>query len=280
MRFGSSDIHLWTDLGAAVQRAQVGEHVEVTIRRGGAVVTERVQLTQADVPTPIAGMAGAPSSAPAAPVPSPENSCMPLPYRVLPLPEDAARRVAANPQCRYDRTQLLALDEQHFDQDLANGGWRGVAARPSCESVAADLVRDYQETHGSHSGILYWHEGQLRAMAGDYKRAITAMEHALNPLNTDDLSGWNLYVDATIDFLKRDRAALLEARTRLAAIRPMNGEQVQDGFVSERTSSGQEVKVRWPANLDVVDGLVHCFDKPYRAAYASECRSLGTAPVP
>jgi hypothetical protein len=85
-------------------------------------------------------------------------------------------------------------------------------------------------------------------------------------------------VDATIAFLKRDRVALVEARARLAAVRPMNGAVVQDGFLSLPTSSGQVVKVRWPVNLDVVDGLVHCFDKPYRTAYGRECRPSDTAP--
>jgi hypothetical protein len=153
-------------------------------------------------------------------------------------------------------------------------------AQPGCESVAADLLRDYRETHGSRSGILYWHEGQLRATAGDYKRAITLLEQARTPPNTDDLSGWNDYVDATIAFLKRDRAALLAARTRLSAVRPMNGMTVQNGFISLRMSSGQTATVRWPVNLDVVDGLVHCFDRPYRVAYGSECRPPDTAPAP
>jgi hypothetical protein len=153
-----------------------------------------------------------------------------------------------------------------------------VAARPGCDSVAADLVRDYRESHGSRSGILYWHEGQLRALAGDYESATMLMEQSRD---ADDPSvGWNVYVAATIAFLNRDRAALLEARARLAALRPMNGEQVQDGFISFRTGSGQMMRVRWPLNLDVVDGLVRCFDKPYRAAYGAECRSPGPAPAP
>jgi hypothetical protein len=179
---------------------------------------------------------------------------------------------AAQPQCRYDRPQLLALDEPQFDQDVNNGGWRALAAQPGCESAAADLIRDFRETHGSHAAILYWHEGQLRATAGDSKRAIAVLEQARMPVETD-AAGWNFYVDATIAFLKRDRAALLEARTRLAAVRPLNDMPVQDGFISMPMSTGQVVKVRWPPNLDVVEGLVHCFDKPYRVAYGSECRS-------
>jgi hypothetical protein len=186
---------------------------------------------------------------------------------------------AAQPQCSYDRTQLLAMDERHFDQDVENGGWRGVAAQPGCESVAADLVRDYRETHANRSAILFWHEGQLRADAGDPERAMTVLEQARMPPDTGDPSGWNFYVDATIAFLKRDRAALLQARTRLAAVRPMDGMTVQDGFTSISTNSGQTVKMRWPPNLDVVDGLVHCFDRPYRAAYGSDCRSPDNAPA-
>jgi hypothetical protein len=58
-----------------------------------------------------------------------------------------------------------------------------------------------------------------------------------------------------------------------AAVRPINGMPVQDGFISMPTSTGQVAKVRWPPNLDVVEGLVHCFNKPYRVAYGSECRS-------
>jgi PDZ domain len=280
VHFGGTDIKEWRDLPRAVQLAHAGDHVGVLVNREGVRVTLQVQFTQADVVAPSAVGASAPGPAPTlgAP-PSPvANGCISQPYRVLPLPADARARLAAKPQCRYDRIQLLALNEQQFDQDLENGGWRGVAARSGCESVAADLVRDYRETHRSRFGILYWHEGQLRAMAGDYKRAITVMEQSRDA--DDPSGGWNLYVDATIAFLKRDRAALLEARTRLAAIRPMNGEQVQDGFVSLRTSSGQEVKVRWPVNIDVVDGLIQCFDRPYRAAYGSECRSPASSPAP
>jgi hypothetical protein len=181
------------------------------------------------------------------------------------------RSAAAQPQCNYDRTQLLALDEQHFDQDVKNGGWRALTAQPGCESVAADLIRDYRQSHDSHATMLYWHEGQLRATAGDYPAAIALLEQARMP--PSDSSGWNFYVDATIGFLRRDRGALLEARSRLAAVRPLNGMAVQDGFVSLPMSSGQVAKVRWPPNLDVVDGLVHCFDQPYGAAYGSTCRS-------
>lgn len=73
--------------------------------------------------------------------------------------------------CTFDRAKLLALDEYSFDQDI-NGGWRAVAQHEQCTEVAADLIREYRETHGLVSTILYWHEGQLRATAGSTDEAI------------------------------------------------------------------------------------------------------------
>lgn len=36
--------------------------------------------------------------------------------------------------------------------------------------------------------------------------------------------------------------------------------------------NGQTRKVRWPPNIDVVEGLLHSFDKSYTEAYRDECR--------
>ena len=60
----------------------------------------------------------------------------------------------ASADCSYDREALMALDEHSFDQDLA-GGWRKLADIPDCREIAADLVRDYRESHHLTSGILY-----------------------------------------------------------------------------------------------------------------------------
>lgn len=185
--------------------------------------------------------------------------------------------VNANAGCNYDKARLMALDEQHFDQDTSNGGggWRAVAAESGCELAAADLIRDYREAHGSQSDILYWHEAQLRAFAGDYKQAILLMERSHKPMNSDP-GGWNPYVDATIAFLQKDRSALGEARARLAAMQPSPDQgmpPVKDGFIELPMANGQTMKMRWPPNLDVVDGLIRCFDRPYSSAYGNDCRT-------
>src|ERR1700730_4707468 len=114
--------------------------------------------------------------------------------------------------CIFDRAKLLALDEHSFDQDM-NGGWRAVAQHEDCTEVAADLIREYRETRGLVSTILYWPEGPLRALAGATDEAIRLFEKSRK---ADDAFGWNLYVDASIAFLRHDKPALLAAREALA----------------------------------------------------------------
>jgi hypothetical protein len=161
--------------------------------------------------------------------------------------------------CIFDRAKLLALDEHSFDQDM-NGGWRTVAQREGCTEIAADLIRDYRETRGSTSTILYWHEGQLRAMAGSTEEAIRLFEKSRK--TAGDAFGWNFYVDASIAFLKRDKLALLAAREALAGVpRPKD--------FDPRDAQGNVVLVSWPPNLSIVDGLITCFDRGYKEAYGN-----------
>ena len=161
--------------------------------------------------------------------------------------------------CIFDRAELLALDEHSFDQDM-NGGWRAVARHEECTEIAADLIREYRETRGSTSTILYWHEGQLRASAGSTDEAIRLFEKSRK---ANDPVGWNLYVDASIAFLKRDMPALLAARVALASLpRPED--------FDPRDAQGNAVVISWPLNLSFVDGFITCFDREYKEAYG--CR--------
>jgi len=197
---------------------------------------------------------------------------------------DAAAARAAD-ACAYDHAALLALDEDAFDQDLANGGggWRAIGNRPGCELVAADLLADYRAAHPDSGGILAWHEGQMRANAGQYAQAIPLFEAARKPADKD-MGGWNPYVDATLAFVRRDKRALLKARKKLAAVEYPGGDglpPLDHGYFTVPTAPGQPVvRMRWPPNIDVVDGLVHCFDKPYAEAYASNCRPAPPKPAP
>jgi len=178
------------------------------------------------------------------------------------------------PDCTHDRARLLALDRLQFDQDM-RGGWRPLSAKRGCELAAADLLRDYRQAHADEDGMLYWHEGQLRANAGQYAQAIPLLEHARKPAGTPDKAGWNPYVDATVAFLRRDRAALARAHRTLAAVPPPSGEGapvLKDGYVELDMDNGEKWKMRWPLNIDVIEGLEKCFDKPYAEAYGNACR--------
>ena len=176
--------------------------------------------------------------------------------------------------CSIDKKALLALDEHHFDQDMSNGGggWRALESKHGCEQVAADIIKEYRVVHHSESYLLYWHEGQLRASHGDYQDAIPLLEKARKPPE-EDSAGWNAYVDATVAFLQKDRAALDRARKGLIQTQPSGGIVVKNGFMEAHMQDGSVKQIAWPMNLDVVDGLRKCFDKPYSEAYGSDkCR--------
>ncbi|RUO38615.1 hypothetical protein CWE13_02930 [Aliidiomarina shirensis] len=184
------------------------------------------------------------------------------------------REAEAAEQCisEAERLTLLNLDEEAFDQDPPSGGWRGIAEKSGCEIAAADLIRDYRERHNSTNTIIYWHEGQMRAMANDYAEAIALFEKS-KKTKEKDLAGWNEYVDASIAFLRKDQQALIEAREALAAVAVPPGLDVKDGLLVITDNSGKPFKMRWPLNIDVVDGFIRCFEKDYRDAYGdSACR--------
>lgn len=181
--------------------------------------------------------------------------------------------VATASECGYDKSAMLALNENAFDQDLSNGGggWRKIANIPGCEIAAADLIAAYKQKHGLDTPILNWHEGQMRASAGQTKRAIELLSSARK--NEMGQEAWNAYVDATVAFLRKDKPVLLAARDGLMRVpAPEALGPVKDGYVEVSMDNGQKMKMRWPMNIDVVDGLIACFDKPYNEAYGSECR--------
>ncbi|KAB7770588.1 hypothetical protein CKY51_04490 [Xanthomonas maliensis] len=195
---------------------------------------------------------------------------------VIAVPQLGRAEPPQTADCSYDHAAMLALDENAFDQDM-QGGWRVVADRPGCALAAAELLRDYRQAHAITGGIVTWHEGQMRAQAGQSAQAIALFDQARKPAE-QDLAGWNPYVDATIAFLKRDRAGLQAARARLAAVPYPAGEgmpPLKDGVIVWPAESGRpEISMRWPPNLDVVDGLRTCYEESYAVAYGSErCRT-------
>lgn len=178
------------------------------------------------------------------------------------LAQAAAGGSPPPPDCRHDQAATLSLDFEAFDQSMTSG-WRPLA-RKGCTAEAADLIRDYRIAHPEtkRASLLLWHEGQLRATAGETQAAIALFRQAYKPAEMDSGFGWNLYVDGTIAFLSRDRTALLTARQKLAALPKPADWDTDTARANARTGVPS-----WPLNLGVLDGFLRCFDKPYAETY-------------
>ena len=179
-------------------------------------------------------------------------------------------------KCIPNAGKLLALDFTAFDQD-PSGGWRSVGAQTGCDGAIADLIARYRKSKGKSpekAKMLEWHEAQARAWAGQTDRAIKLFQHRPEEEKPDAQTFYDepaaLYRDATIAFLASDRPGLEAARAKLALLpEPPDFTALKTSFRRKFPSSAPPV---WPMDLDAVDGLVACFGKPYKEAYAIECR--------
>ena len=159
----------------------------------------------------------------------------------------------------------MAMSYWEFDQSPE--GVRSVLDKPGCREASADLIRDYHAslrakaapvTHVFPEGemtfsengevtLLYWHEGQVRAMDGDTEHAVELFRRSIEPA-AKSYAGWNEYVRASIAFLEGNLDALNAEREALSG-------KVSPGYGD--------------LNLGVVDGLIACFGRSYAEAYGS-----------
>ena len=171
--------------------------------------------------------------------------------------------------CTMDRVALMAMPVDAFDSQPQ--GWRSVAHQQGCELTAADVIAEYRTANagtlvnGPPQDIasLNWHEGQLRASNGQTDRAAALMDNSRVTFSAADA----LYAQATLAFLRRDRAALQSARDELAALPKPPG--FDEGAARFRAQFGQTIT--WPSNLDFVDAFLRCYDRPYQEAYDRRC---------
>lgn len=170
--------------------------------------------------------------------------------------------------CAYDVRAMLALDEHAFNS-TPDMGWRVLGNTPGCEGVAADLIATYRQEHpGIENQVsLLHHEAQMRAASGQTEAAISLLRDVRALESTPEMLA---YRDAEIAFLGNDHSSLLAARERLASL------PEPEGFAAAverfRNSYPNFPPPRWPTNLDVVDGLIACFGRPYAEAYGLACR--------
>ena len=112
---------------------------------------------------------------------------------------------------------VLALDYEHFDQDM-NNGWRAWQ-RASDYAGAARLIDSYVRRHDEleiyQVIVLRFHTGQVLGFAGDYDQAIGHFQQAIDSIGV--MVDWNPYVEATIAFLRHDTTRVSELRDSLLA---------------------------------------------------------------
>lgn len=174
---------------------------------------------------------------------------------------------SAPANCSYDPAKAIAMSFESFDQE-SNGGWRELEAR-GCQIAAAQLINVYRHEHKAlqeaERSLLSWHEGQMRAIGGDYKSAIPLLMGGVPEGNTVDFVDYAL---GTVAFLQRDKPGLIAARARLVSVpKPAS---FAGTFTITSGGKSEQVHIKWPVNLDILDGLIQCYDKPYKIAY--NCR--------
>lgn len=164
---------------------------------------------------------------------------------------------------------------KEFDQ-TPDKGWREIGDKEGCERAAADLIAMYRdEVLAQDFAGLDWHEAQLRAASGDTERAIALFRRNLAfKMKLAEQIGDQadiLYTEATIAYLERNRPLLEAKRAELAALpKPEWFDALAAQHV--KNNPGAAAAMAWPRNLNVVDGLIACFDKPYREAYSFSCQ--------
>lgn len=104
--------------------------------------------------------------------------------------------------------QFTDLTPHEFDQ--TDQGWRQLDG--SCDYIgAARAIEEYIQANRSHIttnpslATMYFHAGQEYAMAGEvwYERAVACFEKS-----TKGDNAWDLYVQGTIAYLRRDSGSL------------------------------------------------------------------------
>lgn len=164
--------------------------------------------------------------------------------------------------CLSPDIDYMALAFQEFDQTM-DAGWREVANRDGCAVAAADLIQRYRESKPDLSegqlNIMRWHEGQMRAEAGQNEQAVALFKQTYTEFDT---MGWNYYVNATIAFIEQDAEALQHAHDQLVALPKPSEFKPLD-------ADGKPMQIDWPPNLKVVEQLMSCFGRSYADAYGT-----------
>ena len=160
-----------------------------------------------------------------------------------------------------DREAVLKLSFTDFDQTEGKG-WRLLYVS-KCYAAAASLIVEYIDRYperASEHNMLPFHAGQMLAMSGNYRESVRYLKLGYTQRESK-IVDWNAFVDAHVAFIEKDAEKLEAMRARIAMQPAMkSGPGVPDWAIGKRI------------NLDVVDGFLACFDKPFHVAYEAPCR--------
>ncbi|MCA0131704.1 hypothetical protein [Winogradskyella alexanderae] len=110
---------------------------------------------------------------------------------------------------------IMELSFYEFDQNM-DGGWRYYSNKEDFES-ATTLIKLYLEKHqdieSAKRGIISFHCGQMLALLDKNEEAIPYME--ASKMKENDVMNWDVYVDATIAFLKKERETFDKKKAEL-----------------------------------------------------------------
>ena len=143
-----------------------------------------------------------------------------------------------------EREAMLRQDYQTFDEAADANSWRNLLQR-GCVREAVAILQAYGRQNGSRLTRdqrleLNFHIGQTLAFGGYDAESLPYFESA----RADGASAeWNAYVDATVAFLRKDRAGLEDAKRRYAA-----------------------APAAQPMRVKIIDGFLKCLEKTYAEA--------------
>ncbi|MBB5203170.1 hypothetical protein HNQ51_000463 [Inhella inkyongensis] len=168
----------------------------------------------------------------------------------LPVWAADSQTVAGSCEAKYQAIAAAALKLPYWEFDQTEAGWRQLGA---CPAEAAQLLERYVAKQAREQRGVRWHLAQTLALSGQAARAADEAQQSIDPHedpNTTAFS-WNSYVQATIAFLRNDRARFdTHYRTHQATVDKHAGNKI---------------------NFEVLTGLKQCFGRPYKEAY-EDCR--------
>lgn len=147
---------------------------------------------------------------------------------------------------KYQAVAPVAIKMPYREFDQSPEGFRKLG---NCWAEASVLLKRYVAKQEYETRNVRWHLAQTLALNGDTAGAIESALLSLNPPEVEKKStfSWNTYAQATIAFLRNDRAAFdsqYEVHRAAAEKYPEN-----------------------KMNLDILNELAKCFGKPYKQSY-------------